>query len=262
MITILVTTDFSANAHWVTDYALALARQLPARLVLTHFYDPVADKTPPLAGLKATFKTNYYTILQQLYRVRSQMVMATDGSVSIAVLGQCYTVTNPSKDTVVNPKADLLIVGLDDLASQQNTQLGLLTRQPKSFTQLPILLVPPSRIYQTPKTIELVVSLAEPLHAYALGTILWLTRLFRASLDVICLVENIEGISTKETSSPIRNFLGNQLHSIRFMSNQDLKNTLENYLTQLTGNWIVLIPGILQRLLPILAASSEAKMAH
>ena len=36
MTTILVAADFLANAHWATDYALQLASQLTARLVVIH----------------------------------------------------------------------------------------------------------------------------------------------------------------------------------------------------------------------------------
>ena len=36
MTTILVAANFLANAHWATDYALQLASQLTARLVVIH----------------------------------------------------------------------------------------------------------------------------------------------------------------------------------------------------------------------------------
>ena len=41
MNTILVATDFSDNAYWGTDYALELARQLHAHLIVLHAYDPL-----------------------------------------------------------------------------------------------------------------------------------------------------------------------------------------------------------------------------
>lgn len=259
MITILVPTDFSTNAHWATDYALELARQLSARLVLTHFHDPISDSTSSQMGLTVSSKATYYSVMQQLYRVRSQLLIATDGAVTITVLSQFNTVNSPSTDTVVNQKVDLLVVGLENLSLQQRTQFSLLAHQPMPFTQAPVLLVPTGQIYQKPETIVLV--LTEPLHAHALGTILWFTRLFKVPLDVIRLEVAPDVSFLKKASHPIRNYLGNQLHTIRCMSAQDLVKTLENYIEQPNGEWMILLPGLYKRLLPFLTDSTLHEMA-
>ena len=59
MKTILVTTDFSAHTHWATDYALQLASQLTARLVVIHVYGPLPNTAPAQEWMTTNLAVNW-----------------------------------------------------------------------------------------------------------------------------------------------------------------------------------------------------------
>lgn len=86
MTTILVAVDFSANAHWATDYALQLARQLCTRLVLAHAYNLPSNGSPD--RMTPTDEGQYEEALQQLSQLRDLMLETTNGSVHVSVVAR------------------------------------------------------------------------------------------------------------------------------------------------------------------------------
>ena len=75
MKTILVTTDFSAHTHWATDYALELASQLTARLVVIYVYGPLPNTAlaPAQEWMTSSTEAEYYLAMRKLGRLRQKI---------------------------------------------------------------------------------------------------------------------------------------------------------------------------------------------
>lgn len=115
MTTILVAADFLANAHWATDYALQLARQLTARLVVIHVYDPLPNTAPAQEWMTSSTEAEYYLAMRKLRRLRQKMMKTTKGSLNVSVVARPIAALFDSPATVIagealNQKADLLML--------------------------------------------------------------------------------------------------------------------------------------------------------
>ena len=128
MNTILVATDFSADAHWGTDYALELARQLHAQLIVLHAYEPPATPTAAPNGVASQGGVQYEQAIKKLCQLQSQMQNATNFPVDVTVVARPGSPATCLADEAINLKA------LETYSAQHTANLIMLL--PKSCSRL------------------------------------------------------------------------------------------------------------------------------
>ncbi|MEZ0484170.1 universal stress protein [Fibrella aquatica] len=241
MTTILVTTDFSAGAHWATDYALELARQLHTRLVVFHAYDPLPNVTPAQEWLTSTPETQYFLAMRPLSLLRDQMLAKTDGCVDISVVAQPGSPGAHLAEEAASANADLLVMGVAGDEPKLARELGSLATDLIPRTQVPMLLVPPGAVFQAPQNMVLAVDLAQPINALAMATVMRFTKLLNVSLDVVCIDD--EPTETQQKAARhIRDLLLNQPHTFSFIPGFDVPLALDTYFEQHKADLICLLP--------------------
>lgn len=259
MKTILVTTDFSAGAHWATDYALELASQLRLRLVVIHAYDVDAGNSPD--RMTPVDNGEYEQALGQLSQIRNQMLGATNHLNDISIVARPGTPTAILMDEAAKQNADLLVMGLVGDEPIKARQLGSLATDMIPHTSVPMLLVPPGAVFQKPQTMVLAVDLSGPVDVVSIDMALGFAELLQASLDVVC-IDDEPGELRQKAARHIRNLLRNQPHTFSFLPGHDVALALENYLVQHKADLIILLPKPHSRLRTWLLESNTQEVAR
>jgi nucleotide-binding universal stress UspA family protein len=241
MNTILVATDFSANAHWATDYALELARQLHARLVLIHAYEAIPNLTMPPDLMATESAKQYEQAMKQLAVLRNFLLGATNWPVDITVVARPGSPTDCIAEEAANLPADLLVMGVAGEASPTARQLGSMALKMIPHTKVPILLVPPGAAYQTPKTIVLAIDLSSPVDALALASAKRFAQLLGVKLDVICMADEPDE-ALRKAAAGVSILLADQSHTVRFLAGNDLSDVLNEYTQTHQTDLIMLLP--------------------
>lgn len=246
MTTILVTTDFSDSAHWATNYALELAYQLKARLVLVHAYDPLPTTAPAHEWMTSTTETEYYQALSKLSRLRQEMLETTNNLVDVSVVTRPMAAHFETPATIItqeamDQKADLLVMGLVGDNPLKARQLGSLSIDMIPYAPVPMLLIPPGVTYHQPQNMVLAIDLSKAVDVLALDTALRFVQLLKASLDVIC-VNDEPTISEQQAAQHLRHLLRHQPHTFSFLPGLDVALALEIYLEHHKVDLITLLP--------------------
>lgn len=241
MTTILVATDFSANAHWATDYALELARQVEARLVLIHAYDPFPNLTMPPLWMIPKAQELYQQALQQLITLQNELLARTNFPVDISVVARPGSPITCLIDEAANQKADLLVMSLVGNEPLRVRQLGSLATQLIPLANVSMLLVPPGAAYHKPQHMVLAVDLSKPVDTHALLGAKRFSQLLNAKLDVICMEDEPDALLRKAAKG-VCTLLTDQLNTFRFWPGYDLTILLDEYVAENETDLIMLLP--------------------
>jgi nucleotide-binding universal stress UspA family protein len=269
MNTILVATDFSADSHWGTDYALELARQLHAQLVVLHAYEPPATPTAAPNGVVLQGGVQYEEAVKKLCQLQSQMQNATNFPVDVSVVARPGSPATCLADEAINLKADLLVMGrsvarLAGDAPQKDRQLGRLATDIIPRTRVPMLLVPPGVAYHTPHTIGLTFDLANSMDVVALSNAEQFAQRLDVMLDIIGVADEPDKQLPKAANG-VCTLLDNQSHkshTFSLLPGNHLATALKTYSAQHKADLIMLLPKPCSRLRTFLLESDTQEIAR
>lgn len=261
MKTILVATDFSASAQWPVDYALHLAQQSHARLVVVHAFDPLPANAPAQEWLMDTGQGQYYIALRKLGELREQLLRASHSTVEVAVVARPEAPGTALLDEVRKQQADLLVMGLTGDHPRRARSMGSLATDLIPRTPVPLLVVPPGVRYQPPHTLLLAVDLSQAINALALDSALRFARQVGAALDVVC-VDDEPDAHQRQAAQHLRRLLRHYPHTFTFLEGLDLAVALDTYLHKHHVDGVVLLPHPHSRLRTWLIESNTQEVAR
>lgn len=230
MKTFVLATDFTDSAAQATDYALALADQLNARLVIVHAYgkngdDPTKFVSPPA----------------RLERVRERLMRTSKGTVDISVVAKYGKPRTCIEALVAEEQADLLIMALADERPYTARFMGSLPTEMISQTSVPMLILPPGSQYKAVETVVLAVDLSEPVDAVVMGRAKEFLIQLGATVHIICM-DNEPDQQRQEAAQRIGELFDGVLHTFSFQRGNDLTITLDDYITTHPANLIMMLP--------------------
>lgn len=250
MKTIVLATDFTDGGDLSADYALALAQQLHARLVIVHAYEQRAD------GL-----TDFIPIPNQLERVRERLMNITKGSVEIAVVAKYGEPRACIEAVAAEEQADLLIMALADDRPYTARFMGSLTTGMIPQTAVPMLILPPGIRYKPVKTVVLALDLSEPIDAVVLGHAKEFLIRLGAALAIICMDDDPDS-QRREAAQRIGELFDGLPHTFSFQPGNDLTTTLANYFITHPADLIMMLPEHHNRLAIWLMESATQQVAR
>lgn len=230
MKTFVLATDFTDNAAQAADYALALADQLHARLVIVHAYNKSMD-----GPMGFTFTP------ARLERIRERLMNIAKGCVEIAVVAKYGEPRACIEAVVVEQQANLLIMALADDRPYTARFLGGLPTEMIPQTSVSMLILPPGTQYKPIKTVVLALDLSEPVDAIVLGNANQFVQELGASLAIICMNDEPDS-QQKEAAQHIRGSFGELPHTFQFLPGNDLGITLDDYMTTHPADLIMMLP--------------------
>ena len=236
MKTIVLATDFTENATQAADYALALADQLNARLVIVHAYEQPADTI-----------AESISVPMRLERIRERLMRVSKGSVTISVVAKYGDPRTCIEAAVADKQADLLIMALADERPYTARFLGSLPTEMIPQTSVPMLILPPGSHYKPIKTVVLALDLSETVDALVLGKAAEFVQQLGAWLAIVCMDDDPDE-QRQQAAQRIQALFGDLPHTFHFLPGNDLSLMLDDYRTNHPADLIMILPGHHSRL--------------
>ncbi|RIV21565.1 universal stress protein [Fibrisoma montanum] len=244
MKTIVLATDFSANATNAARYAVRLARDWQATLVLLHAYH-----YPPENPIKAgDFPLSVRSIREQSEKAMKQLGADlhayAGGPVSIQyVLKEGFTL--PSiQQTIRNMQADLLIMSTVGTAPQSAQLFGSIATDMIPLTSVPLLLIPPGVTYAPVKNIVLGVDLDTPPDVIAFDAAIRLVGGLGAVVNILCINDRPEAPAIRERALNIRHLLRDVPHTLTIQAGDEIFDALLGFAQASKADLIMMLPQV------------------
>ena len=228
--TLVLATDFTDTDDQAADYALALADQLDARLVIVHAYAQCADA-------KVEFS---YTPLG-LKRLCERLIQSSKGSVDVSAVAKYGEPRDCIEAVVAEQRADLLVMALADTKPYVTQVLGSLPTDMIPQAAVSTLILPPGDHGKPVKTVVLALDLSEAVDALVLGKAKELVRQLGAVLDIISMDSN-PAPQRQEAAQRIGWLFDGLPHTFHFLPGTNLTNALGDHLATHPADLIMMLP--------------------
>lgn len=230
MKTFVLATDFTDSATQAADYALALADQLHARLMIVHAYGQRADDLTESEAPPA-----------RLERIRERLINIAKGDIEIAVVAKHGEPRSCIEAVVAEEKADLLIMALADDRPYTARFMGSLPTEMIPQTAVSMLILPPGIHYKPVEKVVLAVNLSEPIDTAVLEKAKAFLMQLGATLDIICMDDEPDK-QRQKAAQRIQELFEGVPHTFRFLPGNDLTITLDDYITTHPTDLIMMLP--------------------
>jgi nucleotide-binding universal stress UspA family protein len=124
MKTILVPTDFSKNADNACRYAIEIARETKAKIILMHTFEtPVLYTNVPLMTMQLDYTVLYNSALAELKKYHNKISKATRG-IHIELILQQGLASARIVEIALEKKADLVVMGTTGKGAMERMMMG------------------------------------------------------------------------------------------------------------------------------------------
>ncbi len=226
----MLAIDFTDSAIQAADYALALADQLHARLVIVHAYEPSDDES-----------WGFVSTPPRLEQIRERLMQDSNGSVEISVVAKVGEPRACIEAVVTEQQADLLIMALADDRPYTARFLGSLPTDMIPQTAVSMLILPPGSQYKRVKTVVLALDLSEPVDAGVLGKANEFVMALGATLDIVCMDDDPDQ-HRQEAAQRIQALFAGLPHTFSFEPGNDLSITLDDFVITHPTDLIMMLP--------------------
>lgn len=242
MKTILVATDFSKNAQHAAQFALQLAQQWNAELVLMNAYHLWPDN-PIKAG---DFPLSINQMREDSQKALRQLATKLQAKGGVTVPIRCVAQEGHTRAAIQavarHEKADLLVMSTIGTAPQAAQIMGSVATDMIAETNVPMLLIPPTAEYGGIDNIVLGVDLSSPPNAVALDTALRFARAFQAVINILCVDKKPESAATVERAEHIRRLTVAQPHTLTIVGGGEVYDALLTFARTNKADLIMMLP--------------------
>ena len=148
MKTILVPTDFSANADKACQYAIALAKDLKAKIILMHAFEtPTSYTSVTMMTIQMDYATIHNSAINKLKNYYKK-ISKTAGKIEIQLVVQQGLASARIKELALEKKADLIVMGTAGAGSVERFLIGSNTTRTIRNAPCMVLAIPPKAKYK------------------------------------------------------------------------------------------------------------------
>jgi nucleotide-binding universal stress UspA family protein len=242
---ILVPTDFSSTANNALIYALHLAQEVEAQLLILHAY------RIPSAAVTAAYPVGYYEAVsmdelkeeadEQMEQQKRDFLYAPPVSYT------CLTQLGPAVDIIAQTARDndidLIVMGTQR-ADGAKTWLGSVTTDTVRNSHYPVLAVPVEARFERPGTLLLATSLSQLPPLSKLSILKTIAREFNSTIDVLCVHPDASEPTRDqlEEQAALDDYLLGIPHQFHFASSENVNEGIQQYLDQCQAELLVMIP--------------------
>lgn len=244
MKTILVPTDFSEASTNAIDYAIEMAKAMPARIILFHaFHVPVITSeavviVPAMNEIRQFGIEKLAAIKQDINNREGDGIMINYSCVEGFAVDEInrYTKTNP---------VDLIVMGMQGAGYLVEKLIGSVTTSLLRESNCPVLAIDQKVRFKNPKKIVLACdykhvkrSVLEPLKDLA--------AIFDSHIYVLNVTSGnepaIKDVEAAVAGLGIDHSFDKTDHSFHFTSNEDVVDGINDYITSQQMDMVVMIP--------------------
>lgn len=262
MKTILVPTDYSETALNAAEYAIEIAKIMKAKIILLHIFDvPVAVTDIPVT---ITTYEDYEKIKkEQLKKYESELLAKYGKSVSISSILKPGYVNDEIKDTVIEKKITLIVMGITGAGRLPELLIGSNVSRVIKNIDCPTITIHENIKFRPIKKVALATDYDEVEESNAFEKVIDFIKLFRAKLVLINVIDPAEKVSyKKELSGALLEHIFDEIdHTISFRKNEDVVDGINNFVDRHHIDMLVMLPKKHSLFFRLFHESNTKKMA-
>jgi nucleotide-binding universal stress UspA family protein len=243
MKTILVPTDFSDSSMNATCYAVSLAKQLDAKVMLLNvFHIPVVPSETPI--MITNFEELEKDIVIQMKSFEANLRAKTNYSKEIKYFVNPGFLVDEIKDVIAENKIDLIIMGITGTSKINELLIGSNTTSVIKNVDCPTLVIPKGATYKSIKNIAFACDMDKIEEGKALNQVKSLINIFKAKLMVINVVNPTEVPSFAKAVSGVKieNVFEKINHTLHFPEDADTVFALNEFIDKRAIDLLVMVP--------------------
>ena len=244
MKTILVPIDFSESSDNAAAYAVALAKEIQAGILLFHAYHipiPTAEMQSMVFPPPEFEKGNQ----ERMDLYRSSLQEHAPKGVRIEARTTPGLAAEEIGDVLKKEDIDLVVMGISVSEKVEHALLGSVTTKVlRDSAPKPLLIVPSTARFKGLKTIALSLDYEKSPGPAVLAKLKELLRLFQSKLLVVHVgaFKTPEGDPAPEPEIQLENQLGDIEHTVHFVNSLDVVESLDKFSQEHQADLLIMIP--------------------
>lgn len=245
---ILVPTDFSDAANNAAEYAVHLAKEINAKVLLLHvFHVPIPPTESPIIVYTSDElqKDNEVALKKLANRLKKNTTVEIS----------CKAVMGMAAEEILEEekKSNLIVMGMKGAGKLSELILGSITTATLRKATIPTLVIPEKIKFKAPKKIVFACDYDSKTDYNTIEPLKELVQKFDSKLFVLNVKNKKNGASMEEAGAGLRleNKLSDTNHIYYFSENNDLVSGINDFVKEKKADMIVTIPhrhNILERL--------------
>jgi nucleotide-binding universal stress UspA family protein len=241
--TILVPTDYSETAKNAAEYAIELAKNIKAKIVLLHVFDvPVTVTDIPV--VINTFD-DFEKIKKEQLKVYEQKLIAKYGTeINISSVLKPGYINDEINDVVKQKNIDLIVMGITGVGRLPELIIGSNVSRVIKSVECPTITVHENVKYEAIKKIAFACDYDDIEDSQALDKLIEFTKLLSAKLLLINIVDPSVKPTYKKTlsASLLEHVLDKVEHTVSFRKNEDIIEGINNFVDHHKIDMLVMLP--------------------
>jgi len=262
MKTIILATDFSSGANQAARFAGRLAHDQKARLILLHAYQVWPDNAAKTGDFPLSVKASREDSEKKLQLLADNLQKEIGLDLPIECLAREGHTMNTIRSVSTTLHANLLIMSTVGTAPQSAQLMGSIATGMVAETEVPLLLIPPGVTYDGLKNVVLGIDLAAAPNAVSFDAALSFARTFGSVINVLCISDKPDDITTKQQAGRIRHLLNLQPHTLTIQTGEEIHNTLLAFAHANKADLIIMLPQMRNWLVKLFSEGETQRMAR
>lgn len=261
---ILFPTDFSDNAAKAMQYALLLAKELNADLILLNTYQipPGGNTTIKSTHLAEILKSDSEQELQKVLRhIREQKEFDAVSIETVAKQGDLVQLVNEMSEEFL---FDLIVMGTKGATGAKEVLVGSNTAAVIKGAYSPVLVIPEKAIYKKPQQFTFAYDLKPINETKGFNLFKTLVKKLNAEIGILNVGIDELPASTEEAVAGIKlnHLLEDVKHTFYFVKNENVSQGIETFIKEKGTDCLVMIARKHSFLEKIFHKSVTKKMAY
>lgn len=261
MKTILVPTDYSQAANNALNYAIELAKQDKAKIILFHAYHvpmPTGEVPVMLVHPDELEKEN----LDRIKKLEKEIAKKIADEIKVEHIVRAGFIPDEIVSLVKEKNISLIVMGVKGESKLSRVLMGSNTVAVMKKTQIPVLAIPSDCKFKKPAKIVLAYDFNAPLSKEILKKLKNFILLFKSKLLVLDVVkqEEVPVYDNAVAGLKLENSLRDIEHSLYFPEGVDVVEEINSFVEAYKADWLVMIPHKHKLLSSLFHQSNTKKM--
>lgn len=242
MKTIIVATDFSAEAGNAARYAANFASETGAKIVLFHLYNmSVHALNSRLSG----DAMDDFIKLSRKKHLEKANKLSEEYKIDVAVIWSTGDFQNELQSAITSTQADIVVMGMPGKSFEQDI-LGNTTTATIQNVKIPVLTVPSNATYQGLKTMLFACDIARGIHKTILERIKNIAAVIGATVEVFHVANKMNQMNAEHAGSEIIETLKDGLQGINYyhknVESDRIIGEIQDEIKQISADLLIMIP--------------------
>ncbi len=242
MKTFIVPTDFSKNAHHASAYAVQLAAQLNARIILMHVFEPpIAVSEFELTAMR--YHSMKERIENELEERKQELIKEFGDKTPITCRIYNHELISNIRELVEDTEARLVIIGLTG-AGMANFFLGSNTLNIVNNLQKVVLTVPPFASFRPIRKVLFACDMLDVAHTVPIQHIKRILNILEAQLLVLYIEQpkGRSGSEIEQEKNTLKGMLTGVDYTFHAASTKNIVSGIKDFAKRQEADLIAIIP--------------------